>query len=74
MAKTVSQVAGRAGSLHLEGLKIPKDRAYILVRCSLADEKGDLQQRKRQLAGIDRTERRADSAYAQQRTRFAEGI
>ncbi len=27
--------------LHLEGLEIPQDHAYVLVRCSLADQKGD---------------------------------
>jgi len=27
--------------LHLENLKIPKDHAFILIRCSLSDEKGD---------------------------------
>ncbi len=28
--------------LHLEGLKIPKDHRYILIRSSLADKEGDL--------------------------------
>ena len=27
--------------LHLENLKIPKDHTYMLIRCSLSDEKGD---------------------------------
>lgn len=34
-------ISGSCRILHFDGLQIPEDHRYILIRCSLADEQGD---------------------------------
>jgi len=40
-ATTTSVIGNQYRILHLEGLKIPADHKYILIRCSLSDGRGD---------------------------------